>query len=286
MPLSKNLRRQINGEPFFLIANYSTVKNKKNRMEIDLNNTQIEELRTQTNSLLKVISDLVSYKKELLSDYDTLKIEDKDLSSKMGWKEQFLNGIISGDKALIKKHKETERYLKETTSELEYVESELKKESQLFRNEIAKYLTENHNAFKILTNERERHLNLYNASSEYDNLLKRARQGVMDALLWTGWEKLIRHPDAQNQLNKFIIETRKYQDVINSYEDHFNIKINGDSLIEDYIKFSFEREAIESFNSIIYHVQINMNYALNIYENTHKSRKKFIDYVETELLKG
>jgi len=87
-------------------------------------------------------------------------------------------------------------------------------------------------------------------TSSFIALLKKAKKGINDALLFTSWESLLKHPRAQNELDKFKGLLKNLQLKMDQYENKTGIKLLNGNRLEDCIQFSTEKIAMNSFKKL------------------------------------
>ncbi|WP_422359335.1 hypothetical protein [Reichenbachiella sp.] len=212
----------------------------------------------QKRKLKEVVNGQHTYFDQLESQINELKNQAKFLkgridenSKNLGWKEKLFGGSLGGNKELAELVKSTENELQKVESTLEKLGKELKEKPDIIKKELTNALKEIDSYFKKLTDDRTLHYDLYKASKKYEELLKKAHQGVIDALLFLSWEKLINHPEASEKLNGFKNETLKYQKIVDKLRDNSSTQPIPAANLIDLIKFDSQEVAMSSFKKLL-----------------------------------
>lgn len=202
--------------------------------------------------ILKIKEQITGLESEREQLVDKKKIQEKELiaaSKKMGWKEK-VGGIFGGDKALIKRVGTLNVQLQKVRKEINSVDKQIKKCSTQITEELKIYLNANDPVYAKLVTDRKLHFNLYKSSKHYYDLVKKAHQGVADALFFASWNKLINHPEAKEKLDDFQKETRKYQAVVDAFDEKITDKPFSRVDFPGLIKFSSQEVAMASFQKL------------------------------------
>ncbi|WP_420580689.1 hypothetical protein [Reichenbachiella sp.] len=188
---------------------------------------------------------------ELNNQADYLKNNLAEFTKKLGWKEKLFGGSLGGNKELAELVKSTENDMQEVESNLKKLSKELKEKPDIIKKEFTNVLKEIDTDFRKLIYDRTLHYDLYKASNKYEELLKKAHQGVIDALLFLSWEKLINHPEASEKLNGFKSETLRYQKVVDKLRDNSSTQPKPAVNLVDLIKFDSQEIAISNFKKLL-----------------------------------
>lgn len=210
------------------------------------NAPDIQSLLGQIN---EKITKLDKEKQQLI---EKKKAQQQDLlsaSKKMGWREK-IGGVLGGDKALIQKVESINGQVRKTKKEIKSIDQQISKLTTQSTDKLKAYLTVNDPHYTELVSKRKIHFDLYKSSKHYNELVKKAHQGVTDALLFASWEQLINHPEAKEKLDGFQKETGKYQVVVDLFDKEVADKPFARVDFPDLIKFSNEQVAMASFQKI------------------------------------
>ncbi|MEO9964459.1 MAG: hypothetical protein ABJF11_01650 [Reichenbachiella sp.] len=213
--------------------------------------------------------------KNLSEEQGRLSNTASSLDSKLGWKEKYLSGLLGGDRKLVQKVDETESQIEEIGHRIDLLKKKLKEKPERVKKIASTYLEENDGAYANLVTERKLHYELYKASKHYHDLVKKANQGVIDALLFLSWSKLINHPEASEKLTEFKNETSKYQKVVDRFHSKSKYESGNSVKFIELIKFGTEQEAMSSFAKITKQSNLLLKYADKYLK---KSKKEILDY--------
>jgi len=152
----------------------------------------ISQIQSGVHPISKDIANLTSNKSVLISKKNGLEKELSKCTEKFGWQEKYFSGYLGGDRTRVKKVANARRKIENIELGLTNIEHKFQKKSEELRNEISAYLNKNDAEYAIIIDRKNMHFNFYKASAAYFHLVKKAHQGVIDALLFVSWEKLIR----------------------------------------------------------------------------------------------
>lgn len=215
------------------------------------NKDQQERIQTIISTLNKKYDKIEIDKNTLAEKGKNLKNELNSHSKNLGWKEKLFGGSLGGNKELAELVKHTENEMQKVESSLKKLSKELKEKPDIIKKEFTNALKEIDSDFKKLTDDRTLHYDLYKASKKYEDLLKKAHQGVIDALLFLSWEKLINHPEASEKLNGFKSETLRYQKVVDKLRNNSSTQPKPAVSLVDLIKFDSQEIAMSSFKKLL-----------------------------------
>lgn len=219
-----------------------------------------EDIRTKFKTRQQTISSLHNQGKAKKAEFSALKKEQETLIGQMGWREKYLMGLFGGDNSVVQKMKSIKDTINKTKNILIDIDKKIKFENDNLLKEIKDYLINHSDSYQRLSKENDCHVDLYNASAKFYNFLVKAKKTITDALLLTSWNGLLEHPKAKEGLNTFRTLTAEYQKQVDLYEKTLKVNLlNGDKL-EDYIKFSSQSVAMDSFNRIATQVKNNISY--------------------------
>jgi hypothetical protein len=190
---------------------------------------------------------LISQLNSIEPKISALKKEVEDHEEKFGWKESFLGGFFGGDRELVKSVEARNAELIKLEKQLKELATRLTETSRFVKAELAKQVGLVDKGFQSIVAEKDHWLNFEKKSKAYHSLVKKSHQGIVDALLFASWEKLINHPQAKAKLSEFRGKTAEYQKVISEYSEPLK-SMTGDIVIfDELIKFSSEQVAMSSF---------------------------------------
>lgn len=216
-------------------------------MNIDID---IADFRAHLQGARHTILSLHKSGQANLKEYETSKKELSTLNSGLTWTEKYLGGSFGGDKEKVRRIQSLKEKISKLRAQLKKIDSDLKSETSKVKNEIVDYLSKNSKRFKNLSADNHINQQLLHESNSFLQILKKAKKGISDALLFTSWENLLNHPKAQLELEKFNRLLENLQEKINQYETQTGTKLlNGDRL-GDYIQFSTEKIAMDSFRKL------------------------------------
>ncbi|HEV8511846.1 MAG TPA: hypothetical protein VGQ59_01130 [Cyclobacteriaceae bacterium] len=213
-------------------------------MNVDIN---IDEIRNQFDELRRTIRSLQERKNVQLKEYQVSKKEFEKLNSELSWTEKYLGGNFGGDKEKLSMTRSLREKISKLRIELRKIDRNLSTESEKIKNEVIEHLSKNSYRFRKLTSENEQNQQLIIEISSFLNILKKAKNGIKDALLFTSWKGLLEHPRAQNELSRFNQVLVNFQFKINEYEVQTGTQLLNGKKLEDFIQFSTEKIAMESF---------------------------------------
>jgi hypothetical protein len=240
-------------------------------MELDINELLIEELKNLTRGVSVNFSKLKADYSNLRLENSKLETEQSSIEVQMGWRERNLMGFLGGNRNLVKKFNLINSELDQVELNLNKLVTETENQSNLFNKEIAQFLFNHSSAYQKTYNESKQQSKLLKSTKAYDSLLKKVKQGIVDALVWTSWDKLIKHPRANKELSKFRKETSKYQNSLSFYEANSEYRLGESFTFEKYIKFSSEHIAMENFNRISRQVNKYRNHSSKHLKQTRES---------------
>lgn len=245
---------------------------------MEFTQAQKDNIQAQFEAINKEYADFELRISSLSKQIQNLENTLKTSSTKLGWKEKFLGGNLGGNKVLINEvNAAREKKLKLENSIADIKMKRIEKPKRI-KKEFSAILKEIDPDFTKLASERSLHFDLYQASKSYAELVKKAHQGVIDALLFLSWEKLINHPEASEKLSGFKKETLKYQKIVDRLKENTPNSLEGKPSLLDLIKFSSQDVAMSSFNKLLKQASFYKNYTDR---HLTKSKKLIEEYRES-----
>lgn len=221
---------------------------------------QINEMQSIIDAVNKEFSDLSDQKSSLIAQKEGLEKEFASLSGKLGWKEKYLSGYLGGNKELVQEATSSQVEIQKIEEHLASVDQKLKEKPERLRKEISSFLQSNDPEYAELIASRKSHFKLYEASKAYYGLVKKSHQGVIDALLFLSWEKLINHPEAGEKLAEFKKATSDFQVVVDNFIATTKHQLGDRSNLVELIKLSSQHVAMSSFENLIKQVKYYTRY--------------------------
>ncbi|WP_163716517.1 hypothetical protein [Mangrovibacterium lignilyticum] len=252
-------------------------------MTKDLNKQQVETLAFSTNEIRRNIQKLKTEENRLKEKSTLAETSFLELRKQMSWREMYLGGFLGGNRSLTKQALEQKRSIRETKIRLEEIKGQLKIEADQLNRTVTDYLSGNSHNYRKIQAEYQPLSELLAAAIRYEKIIKKAKQGIAEALAWTSWNSLIKHPDAKKELNKFKAETENFQQIINSYEVESEAEINNGILLCDFIRFATQTEAMANFGHLLKHTTDWKNYSLRMLEKTEQQISQLTQAVTEEL---
>lgn len=240
---------------------------------------ETSDLKSSIDEINVKINKLKSDRQLLI---DKKKAHQQDLlaaSKKMGWKEK-AGGIFGGDKTLIKKVESLNEQIQKSQKEIRRIDKQINDYSIQITDHLKSHLKSTDSVYAKLIADRKIHYNLYKSSKHYYDFVKRAHQGVTDALFFASWNKLINHPEAKEKLDDFQKETRKYQAVVDAFDEEITDKPFNRVDFPGLIKFSSQEVAMASFQKLASQSDRYLKYADKYLT---RSKKEILAYREQVL---
>ena len=219
-------------------------------MGLDLTQEVIEQINLTTGSISKRSTQLRLEYQDINSTIDTYEQQWTEIVDNLGWWTKLFAGALGGNRLKVQKANELVDKIDELKIQLSRTQSEIEHTTKSFNSVIISQLRSQFDEFEVLCDDKAEHDRLYVASSNYLKLVQRSHKGVQDALIFMSWEKLIKHPEANEKLLEFRNETRKYQEKLDLYKSKVTSTL-GQIKLEELIQFSTESVAMSSFNKII-----------------------------------
>lgn len=236
----------------------------------------------QKDKIQKIIAEindqydqLENQKESQTTELRTLKNELNANSEKLSWKEKLFGGSLGGNKELAEKVKRSELKKEKIEKSIITLNEKLDGRTDRIRKEFTNALKSIDQDFAKLTSDRSLHFELYQASKKYEELLKKAQQGVIDALLFLSWEKLINHPEASEKLSDFKKETRRLQKTIDTLRENSSSQPDTAPILSDLIKFNSQEVAMSSFKKLLKQTTFYKKYADKYLTNSKTKIQKY-----------
>lgn len=215
------------------------------------NNEQKEKVQKVISDLNERFDQLEIQRDDLTEEIQTLINELDTFSKNLGWKEKLFGGKLGGNKELANQVKTKEKRKMKAEDSLLSLNKKLKGKSERLKKEFSSALKEIDDNFNKLTTDRSLHFDLYQSSKNYKELLKKAHQGIIDALLFLSWDKLINHPEASEKLAGFKKETRALQSVVDKLRDIAESQPKNKPSLIELIQFQSKEVAMASFDKLL-----------------------------------
>ncbi|MFT7197365.1 MAG: chromosome segregation ATPase [Marinoscillum sp.] len=245
--------------------NFTQEQLKRLNEEVGSMRSELHELNSK---ILSSKENMIAYDEEYYSLRDVLK-----------WNDKLLGGLFSKHPDKLKRSSELVRLFGQVEKETKI----LNEHSEKLRLRIGKkyfdFLTKNDSVYVAIFASERLVRQLLDGASNYHIMLLKAHQGVIDALIWTNWDSLIKHPEASKRLKGFRDQTTNFQSLFDKFNSTNPDFQNYHVHLDDYIKFSTEAEAMNSFTKILDKTKGIIHFAkTNIKELKSRSKQK-----ETEL---
>ena len=212
----------------------------------------------QINQAQQLITDLNSKFIELEEQNQQLKIDIQEIDEKIisltksfGWKEKMFGGNFGGNKKLVQDARILENEKNALEIKIKDSAQQSENKSEKIEKEFSNFLKEIDPEFNQMNVDRSIYFHVYKASKKYKDLLQKAKQGIIDALLFLSWDKLINHPEANEKLNSFKKETQFFQNSIDQLDETIKKEKVGTESLTSLIKFESQDIAMKSFDKLL-----------------------------------
>ncbi len=247
--------------------NTSYTQEKLKRLSEDVSSMR-SELHELNSKILSSKENMIAYDEEYYSLKDVLK-----------WNDKLLGGLFSKHPDKLKRSSELVRLFGQVEKETKILSGQYDKLLLRIDKKYFDFLTKNDSEYVAIFASKKLVRQLLDGASNYQSMLLKAHQGVIDALIWTNWDSLMKHPEASKRLKVFRDQTTNFQSLIDKFNSTNPDFQNYHVRLDEYIKFSTEAEAMNSFTKILDKTKGIINFAKsNIKELKSRSKQK-----ETEL---
>lgn len=252
-------------------------------MELNIEKDKIAALGSHVSKSLETLTTLERTFVEVKGEIEKLELEYFQLGRKIGWREKYLMGFLWGDRELAKVANQKKNELENAKDKLSKITSNKDHESQHLNKEMGQFLLKNSVVFGELQDEIGHQSRLLKSSKSYELLLGKAKQGMIDALLWTNWETLINHKDAKRELGNFRKETEKFQKHIDAHTSKARYKLDELVELDGLIKFSSKKVAMNSFGQLMKQTLKHKNHASKSLRETRQLKDEMISSTRTKV---
>ncbi|UXX78325.1 hypothetical protein N7E81_13260 [Reichenbachiella carrageenanivorans] len=199
---------------------------------------------TELEKIIVRFDRLVSERQELLEQKKSQELRIQEAQSKLGWKSR-LFGL----------NNESISTLQEQLKSVDKKVRELNQHRVLIRKELSKILEVHRPDYRKMLEDRRVFYRLYKDCIRLDGVVRKARQGIVDALFFLSWERLLNHPEANSKLKQFKKEISKFQTSLQEAET-----LTGDKALINYrlnesLGYATQEEAMQSFNKLLSQTQ-------------------------------